>query len=214
MSGGAGARRLGSNENLQLTFFVATFSMLGKMAAADGKVTDDERQVTKKMTETQMKLDHATRVFAMKIFDKAAASTSQFDEFASQFGDSFKAQPEILRSMLDMLLRVSMADGVLHPEEEKLLDSAVGIFGISEEEYRHLKDQYCPDTDKDYATLGCDPNASPEEIKTKYRQLAMDYHPDRIVSKGLPEEFTKFASQKFQEIQKAYENISKQRQLS
>ncbi len=39
----------------------------------------------------------------------------------------------------------------------------------------------------------------------------MDYHPDTIASKGLPEEFTKFANDKFREIQEAYEVVTKEK---
>jgi DnaJ like chaperone protein len=50
-----------------------------------------------------------------------------------------------------------------------------------------------------------------EEIKKSYRQLVREFHPDTIASKGLPDEFTRFASEKFQEIQSAYETIMAQR---
>ena len=40
----------------------------------------------------------------------------------------------------------------------------------------------------------------------------MEYHPDRVISKGLPEEFTKFANKKFQEIHEAYEKVMQERQ--
>ena len=47
-----------------------------------------------------------------------------------------------------------------------------------------------------------------------YRKLVMEYHPDRIVSKGLPEEFTKFAQDKFREIQEAFDMIRKERRMT
>jgi DnaJ like chaperone protein len=34
-----------------------------------------------------------------------------------------------------------------------------------------------------------------------------EYHPDKIAAKGLPEEFTRFAQDKFREIQEAWEQI-------
>jgi len=38
-----------------------------------------------------------------------------------------------------------------------------------------------------------------------------EYHPDKIISKGLPDEFVKLAHDKFREIQEAYEYIRKER---
>lgn len=51
-----------------------------------------------------------------------------------------------------------------------------------------------------YKVLGVSPNASDEEIKRAYRQLARQYHPDR--NPGDPE-----AARKMQEINAAYEQI-------
>ena len=55
--------------------------------------------------------------------------------------------------------------------------------------------------------------ASDDEIKRQYRKLVKEYHPDTIASKGLPEEFTKFANDKFREIQGAYDAIKQERRL-
>ncbi|MCK5347987.1 MAG: DUF4384 domain-containing protein [Desulfobacula sp.] len=49
------------------------------------------------------------------------------------------------------------------------------------------------------------------KIKKQYRKLVTEYHPDKIEAKGLPEEFIKFANDKFKEIQEAYDNIKKER---
>jgi DnaJ like chaperone protein len=59
--------------------------------------------------------------------------------------------------------------------------------------------------------LNCTPESSNQEIKSSYKKLVKGFHPDRIVSKGLPEEFTEFATKRFREIQGAYEKIRKER---
>jgi len=217
MAGGirsGGTRQMGQGDKLQVTFFVASFSMLGKMAFADGRVSSEETRLVDQFARAQMRLDDNTRAFAMQIFQKAAASSSTFEEFATQFRDSFSSQPQMLRVMLEMLLRVAMADGTMHPHEGKILLLAVQIFGVSSEEYARMKEQHCPDTDKHYAVLGCKPNAPMEEVKKKHRQLVRDFHPDTIFSKGLPEEFNEFAKSKFREIQEAYESIKKARAVA
>ena len=54
-----------------------------------------------------------------------------------------------------------------------------------------------------YETLGVDKKATPEEIKSAYRKLAMKYHPDR--NQGNAE-----AAEKFKEVNEAHETLSDQ----
>jgi DnaJ like chaperone protein len=62
-----------------------------------------------------------------------------------------------------------------------------------------------------YAVLGVEPKASDEEVKRAYRRLINRHHPDKLASRGLPEEAIKMASQKTQEIIRAYETVTKAR---
>ena len=59
--------------------------------------------------------------------------------------------------------------------------------------------------------LNSTPESSNEEIKSNYKKLVKDFHPDKIISKGLPEEFIDFASNRFREIQESYEKIRQER---
>jgi DnaJ like chaperone protein len=106
---------------------------------------------------------------------------------------------------------VSIADGALSQSEERLILAAKSIFSISDSQYAAIKSRYIKDDDKYYAILGITRNDTEETIKKTYRRLVKEYHPDIIASKGLPEEFTKLAEDKFREIQGAYEVISKER---
>jgi DnaJ like chaperone protein len=56
--------------------------------------------------------------------------------------------------------------------------------------------------------------SSDAEIKKRYRELVQAYHPDKISSKGLPDEFVQLAHEKFREIQSAYEEIKKERGIA
>src|SRR5512137_2986944 len=56
-----------------------------------------------------------------------------------------------------------------------------------------------------YEVLGVSKSASIDDIKKAYRQLAMQFHPDRV-----PQEQKKGAEEKFKEISEAYAVLSDQ----
>lgn len=56
-----------------------------------------------------------------------------------------------------------------------------------------------------YSILGLSGGASQEDIRAAYRQLAAQYHPDKLAHLG--EEFQRLAEQKFRAIQSAYDTL-------
>ena len=204
---------LSANEEAQLIFFTAAFSMLAKICKADGQISEKEIDAVEAFMARDLQLDQEGQQTAKRIFRQAIDSPEHFEAFALQFYQVFRAQPNIIELMVDVLLRVSSADGHISVEEESMLLSATRIFHYSATDFSRLKSKYVRKTNKYYAVLKLDETASNEEIKKQYRTLVTEYHPDKIESKGLPEEFTKFASDKFREIQEAYEHIKKERGL-
>jgi DnaJ like chaperone protein len=209
--GGGFGRGLSSTEESQLVFFTAAFSMLAKVSKADGRVSEKEIQAVEQFMVRDLQLDASGQETAKRIFRQATSSPDTFDDFAGQFYSVFRGQPNILELMMDVLMRVSAADGNISPKEEAMLLSAVGIFNMGEASYQRLKDRYLPKSDPSYAVLKLDKTASDEAVKKQYRTLVREYHPDKIEAKGLPEEFIKFANDKFTQIQEAYETIRKER---
>ena len=122
-----------------------------------------------------------------------------------------KRQPAVLLSFFDLLLQIAAADGTLHPVEETALKRIKGIFQISDHQFDNMKAVYFKELDRYFKTLNCTPQSSNEEIKSNYKKLVKDFHPDRIISKGLPEEFMDFATKRFREIQEAYDKIKQER---
>lgn len=202
------------SQQAQLTFFVAAFSMLAKIAKADGRVSSAEIDTVEKFMAVDLNLDPESRRVARDIFHAALNAPESFEDFALQFHGRFRNEPRLLETMLEILIRVSVADGPLTPIEEKLLFSAGRIFNIDEVSFKRIKSKYVSNVAAYYAILGCDESDPDEQIKRQYRKLVSEYHPDKIASKGLPEAFTQFANDKFREIQDAYEQIKKARQIT
>ncbi len=206
--------RLSYHEQAQMVFFVGAFSMLAKLAKADGRISPEEIKTVENFMAHELNLSAGSKRFATQIFNTAIDSPSNFEDFAAQLYHQFQHQPQLLDLMMDVLLRVSIADGTLSESEERLISSAARIFHFSEHKYKELRSRYALDFERYYAVLGTDSSASDKEIKSRYRNLVKEYHPDRITSRGLPEEFTKLAHDKFREIQEAYEVIKQERSIN
>jgi len=200
-----------ASEQAQATFFVAAFSMLAKLVRADGHVSREELESVEKFMLYDLNLDPQSRQAAMNIFNTAGASAQRFEDFAAQFYQSFQHQPQLLDLMIDIMLRVALADGHMSAPEDRMIRSAATIFQMGDDRYHSIKSRYMRDTDRYYSVLGLSATATDDEVKHQYRRRVSEYHPDKIAGKGLPEEFTKFAEDKFREIQEAYEAIKKER---
>ncbi len=205
-------QRMKPTEHAQMTFFVGAFSMLGKLTAVDGEVSTQERKKLEEFISRDLNLDTAARNSALNIFNAAITSAESFHSLANQFYREFRTQPQFFELLIDIMLRLSSADHQgLTAEEETLIVDAVHIFRFSEERYQQLKSRYVQKSSSAYSVLGCTQSSSNDEIKRAYRKLVSEYHPDKIASKGLPEEFQQVAAAKFREIQNAYEELQKER---
>ncbi len=200
-------------ETRQGIYFTATFSMLGKLAKADGVVSSDEIAVIERVMRDNLKLSTEARRFAIDIFNAAKDSEQAFEDFANQFYIEFGSSPEILTSLIELLLLIAHADGRLHESEEVMIGEAVRIFGL-QDHYRQIKGRFegVDNLDHAYARLDSSPNDELAVIKRRYRRLAMEYHPDRIQANGMSPEFAAVAEEKFKEIQHAWDVVEKHHQ--
>jgi DnaJ like chaperone protein len=207
-----GRPRLDHTEQAQAAYFISLFSILGQFAKIDGVISRDEIAVVNNFIE-QLKIGDGEKQFARQVFNEAKNSGYSIDDFASQLYQTNRRQPTILLSFINLLFQIAAADGKLHPAEETTLRRIKEIFRINEDQYNSIKGGYFNDLDTYYKILNSTPTSSPQEIKSNYKKLVKDFHPDTIVSKGLPEEFTEFATKRFREIQEAYEKIRKERKF-
>lgn len=110
------------------------------------------------------------------------------------------------------LFGISQADGHVHELELQTIQTIANYLGVSNADFNSLKAMYFKDTESDYKILEIEKSATDEEVKKAYRKMAVKFHPDKVAALG--EEVQKAAKEKFQHVQKAYENIKKQRGFS
>jgi DnaJ like chaperone protein len=116
----------------------------------------------------------------------------------------------MLTDVLDGLFFIAKADGVLHEREGRFLHRIAEIFEIDEERYQSILARHVDLGAADpYVVLGIQRGKPFEEVKRHYRRLVAENHPDKLIARGLPQEFIAIATTRIAAINAAYEIIEK-----
>ena len=111
--------------------------------------------------------------------------------------------------LVHFLFGIANADGVLHPDELRLIQHIATTLGISPSDYNSIEAMFVPKTDWAYHILEIQQEATNEDIKKAYRKMALKFHPDKVSYLG--EDVQKAANEKFQKLNEAYQAICKER---
>ena len=210
----------GDQERVQAAFFTATFSIMGHIAKADGKVSQAEIANAEAIM-SRMQLDPQQRQAAIKLFDEGKAEDFPLDEVLVQFRKECHRRINLIQMFLEIQISTAFSDQKLHPAEKGILYRIADTLGFPRQQLDQLfhiaGGVPTPKTEKAaiqeaYEILGVAKNSSDAEVKKAYRRLMNQHHPDKLVSKGLPEEMIKLANEKTQQIKEAYDLIKKSRQ--
>ncbi len=123
-----------------------------------------------------------------------------------------RTQVEVRIQLMHYLFGIAKADGHVAEAEIKVLRNIANLMAVPNSDFESLKNMFYRDVNSDYTVLGIERDATEDEIKKAYRQMAVRYHPDKVAAMG--DEYQKGAQEKFQKIQEAYENIKKQRGIN
>ncbi|MBY6188992.1 co-chaperone DjlA [Microbulbifer agarilyticus] len=203
-----------NRDGAQTVFIVALFSMLAKMAKADGQVSKAEVQLIDDFINNNLRLNAEDRQQAIKIFQNAKSDQFSIYDYARQYRQLIRNQA--MREMVYRLLfAVAFADGELHPAEEQILRKIPEELGLHASIFTAMFNEFGhggPATSEGslkahYDVLECSPDVSDRELKLAYRRKAAEFHPDKIASKGLPDEFMRHAEDQMKSITVAYDTI-------
>lgn len=219
-------------QHVQDCFFHTVFSLLGYIAKADGRVSEQEIQTTEHFM-AQMGLSGEHRREAIRLFGIGKDSKFDADQVISEFRAVCGGHPNLVQLLLVYLVNVAMADGRLDVAEERVLRQVADGLGIAsfafEQLLRMIKAQnafrggygaeqgYGAKSESDtlamaYQALGVSADASDKEVKKAYRKLMSEFHPDKLIGQGVPDDMVQAATERSQEIQRAYDVIKRARQ--
>jgi len=210
----------GDQHRVQMAFFTATFSVMGHIAKADGKVTAAEINLANRVMD-ELALNEDMRKTAINLFNQGKNADFPLLGVLDQFRRECHRRTNLIRMFLEIQIQAAFADGVLDQAEEAVLYKICGHLGISRFDYENIKrqfqaqqrfygnnQQHSENSLKDaYVILVIIESATDTEVKKAYRRLMSQHHPDKLVAKGLPEEMMVIAKEKTQKIRKAYETI-------
>ncbi|MDC1317995.1 co-chaperone DjlA [Candidatus Thioglobus sp.] len=216
--GSASDYRPGDQQRVQAAFFSSVFSVMGYIAKVDGKVSKSEILLAQQVMQ-HMQLSEDMQKAAKELFNQGKQKDFNLDEVLEQFRTESHRRTHLVRMFLEIQIQASYADGVFDDKEYDALKYIAQKLRFPIPELERLIQQFSVASGKSskltiddaYVILGADKNLTDKELKTAYRRLLSQHHPDKLVAKGLPEEMTKMANEKTQEIISAYELIKKHR---
>lgn len=224
----------------QQLFFKTLFELLGHLAKADGRISEAEIKATEGIM-SRMGLDADKRALAIQYFKQGSQAEFNLDVALNNFRLGPGRSRQMRQFLIVTLITVGMADGQIDQAELTLLQRIATGVGISnmqlqqlimmlEAQHNFFNGRYrghgqshhsgghqgfqqtsANELATAYKALGVEASATDAEVKKAYRGLMKEYHPDKLIAKGLPEDMVKVATERAQEVQAAYDLVMKQR---
>lgn len=218
---------LGGVNRTREAFFGAVFSTLGHINKSDGRVTQAEIAAAEQLMR-RLQLTDEERKSAIAFFQKGKASGFNLDTTLREFARHSMLRHELRIMLIELLLEAALSDGVISAPEQAILSRVCTVLNIPANIYTAMlrarqggagassghyqqAGKRVPAMNQSYATLGLDEDASDQQIKRAYRKLVGQYHPDKLVSRGLPDEMMDIAKKRVREINAAYDQIKSSR---
>lgn len=187
-------------------YAISLLVLIAAIMKSDGKVMKSELDYVKRFLVQNFGTEGAQEALTIlkDLLKQEIPVEDVCDQISSKMDYASKLQ------LMHFLYGISHSDGRMEEPELRLVEKIAHALGIRSADNESIKAMFVSNTlDSAYKILEVDPSASNEEIKKAYRNLAVQYHPDKVAYLG--EEFRVAANEKFQKLNEAYEKIKKER---
>ena len=202
-----GSGRAAGEEQIFISYLVA---ILTKIAMADGRVSEHERKAIHNFFSKSLHYHGMELRFIDAMMEETQRVNPDLQEVCKAFDQVAVREQRLL--LLDLVYQVVVSDHVVTRDEHEAIRQVVAALGIGRDEHDRIRARYSPAKKHDhYATLGLPASATSGDIKKAYRQLAVQYHPDKVSHLG--PELIAFSEKKFKSLNEAYTTIRKERNI-
>lgn len=206
---------LHSSDARHFSLVQAMAGLAAKISKADGVVSENEIRIFKKMFE----LTYEENSKIANIFNNAKKTADGYERYARQLKLIARDNLDLKENIIDNLFKIAAADGNIHNEQLGILKNVAYIIELSDGNFDVIHDRYKPRPASSsplqdyYDVLGISPTAGNDEIKARWKELIIVWHPDNAQAHGgSPAEIEKYTA-KMAEINNAYQHIMKSRKL-
>jgi DnaJ like chaperone protein len=189
-------------------FAMSLLVLSAAVMKADQKIVKSELEYVRRFFSGQFGEDEATRLIGMlREILKQDINVQEVSVQVGQYTDySLRLQ------LLHYLFGIAAADGQYHPDEVDMISSIAGYMGVSSSDFTSVKAMFVKSVNWAYDVLEITTGATDDEVKRAYREMAKKHHPDKVAHLG--DDIRKAATEKFQKVSAAYDEIKKQRGMN
>jgi DnaJ like chaperone protein len=213
-------------------FFRATFRVMGYLAKADGRVSEQEIAAARRVMD-ELRLNGAQVQEAIGYFTAGKLPGFDLDGELAGLSHACSGRPDLTRVFLEIQVRAALAGNNLEGPVRPLMQHIARALAISSLEFAHVEAvlriqhgafrpgagrtgagdaaAYRPDLEQAYRVLEISASASDAEVEKAYRRQLHRHHPDKLKANGLPESMMAHAKQRTQQIIEAWEQICERR---
>jgi DnaJ like chaperone protein len=191
-------------------FVELLIALLVRLAELDGGLDRREVSAIRQFFQRDLGYRDEQLLWIRDLIKESRRRTDSVESICAQIRANFMLQERVI--VLQVLARVANADGTVTDAERRFIEHVaahlglqafVGGFGFGGGRPGAAP---APDrTAEALATLGLSRGATPEQIKTAWRALSKENHPDRVAHLG--EEFRRLAEERMRKINAAYETL-------
>ena len=196
-------------ESIRRAFFVGVFQVMGYVAKADGRVSESEINVARRIMD-RMSLSEDLKLLAMRFFNEGKTDRFRVSNALDEFRVSCTKQPQLLRLFIGLQLEVALADGSIHRQVNLALLEICDQLEFSRYEFFGIKARL--EAEQRFGGLGGRENTGPRSgrFRHEYRERSGSYTEEIGVRSEIQEAYTVLqlsTTASETEIKKAYRRL-------